>query len=289
MAAIRFFLLLVLLGGLTVLLVQNWTPVLSLVFLGGQTQALPLSIWILFSVAAGAITSIFIAICFQISSYFAQPRPKKQRRRAAKNSTRFATEEKNTNTTPNPPKTSYSYTAASSSQQTQTSVQEADGWDTATNDDWDFSEDTEPTRQDTDRKEYTDRVAADRRRSSTPQDDWEYVPQDTQQQPQDRQRSYTSDETDRPTNNEPNELKSSDRSASVYSYSAREPRNSGVGRTESVYDAEYRVLTPPYRQQNPSPPPPSNRPQNNDDDDWGFIDDEDWKVEGENDSPRPEK
>jgi len=289
MAAIRFFLLLVLLGGLTVLLVQNWTPVLSLVFLGGQTQALPLSIWILFSVAAGAITSIFIAICFQISSYFAQPRPKKQRRRAAKNSTRLATEEKNTNTTPDPPKTSYSYTAASSSRQTQTSVQEADGWDTATNDDWDFSEDTEPTRQDTDRKEYTDRVAADRRRSSTPQDDWEYVPQDTQQQPQDRQRSYTSDETDRPTNNEPNELKSSDRSASVYSYSAREPRNSGVGRTESVYDAEYRVLTPPYRQQNPSPPPPSNRPQNNDDDDWGFIDDEDWKVEGENDSPRPEK
>ena len=291
MAAIRFFLLLVLLGGLTVLLVQNWTPVLSLVFLGGQTQALPLSIWILFSVAAGAITSIFIASCFQIASYFAQPRPKKQRRRAAKTSTRFATEEKNTNKTPDPPKTSnYSYTAASSSRQTQTSVQEdADGWDAAANDDWDFTEDTQSTSQDTDRKEYTDRVAADRKRSSTGRDEWEYVPQDTEQQPQDRQKNYTSDETNRPDNNEPNEPRSSDRSDSVYSYSAREPKNSGVGRTESVYDAEYRVLTPPYKQQNPSPPPPSSRPQNNDDNDWGFVDDEDWKVEDGDDSLRPEK
>lgn len=292
MVVIRFFLLLVLLGGLTVLLVQNWIPVLSLVFLGGQTQALPLSIWILFSVAAGAITSIFIASCFQITSYFAQPRAKKQRRRAAKTSTRFAVEEKNTNKTPDPSKTNtYSYTAASSPpRQTQTSVQEdVDGWDVAANDDWDFTEDAQPTSQDTGRTEYSDRVAADRRSSSTVRDDGEYVPQQTQQQPQDRQRNYTSDETDRTVNSEPNEPKSSARSDSVYSYSAREPKNSGVGRTESVYDAEYRVLTPPYKQQNPSPPPPSSRPQSNDDDDWGFINDEDWKVEDENDSSRPEK
>ncbi|MDZ4876426.1 MAG: hypothetical protein CLLPBCKN_005846 [Chroococcidiopsis cubana SAG 39.79] len=293
MAAIRFFLLLILLGGLTVLLVQNWTPVLSLVFLGGQTQALPLSIWILFSVAAGAITSIFIASCFQIASYFAQPRAKKQRRRAAKTSTRFASEEKNPNKTPDPPKTNtYSYTA-SSPRPTQPSVQESDGWDTTANDDWNFTEDTEPATQDPpDRQEYTDRVVADRKRSSNLDDDWDYVPQDTQRQPQERQKNYASDETNRPTSNdtnEPNEPNSSDRSASVYSYSAREPKNSGIGRTESVYDAEYRVLTPPYKQQNTSSPPPSNRPQNNDDDDWGFVDDEDWKVDNEDDSSRSEK
>ncbi|MDV2995788.1 MAG: hypothetical protein N4J56_005442 [Chroococcidiopsis sp. SAG 2025] len=293
MAAIRFFLLLILLGGLTVLLVQNWTPVLSLVFLGGQTQALPLSIWILFSIAAGAMTSIFIASCFQITSYFAQPRAKKQRRRAAKTSTRFATEEKNPHKTPDPPKTNtYSYTAASSPRQTQTSVQESDGWDTTANDDWNFTEDTEPTTPAPDRQEYTDRAVADRKRSSNLDDDWDYVPQDTQRQPQEWQKNYASDETNRPTSNdanEPNEPKSSDRSASVYSYSAREPKNSGIGRTESVYDAEYRVLTPPYKQQNPSSPSPSNRPQNNDDDDWGFVDDEDWKVDNEDDSPRSEK
>jgi uncharacterized integral membrane protein len=299
MAAIRFFLLLVLLGGLTVLLVQNWTPVLPLVFLGGQTQALPLSIWILFSVAAGAITAIFIATCFQISSYFAQPRAKKSRRRAAKTvSSRSTPEEKNTDKAPDTTKTSsYSYTATSAApRQTPTSVQDdSDDWETSTDDDWDFPEVNAPkSDRHPDRREYTDRSVADRTRSSDPRDDWEYSPpKEPQPQPQVTVKNYTSSQTDNETKKETNEEpKSSDRPDSVYSYSSGEPKNSGVGRTESIYDAEYRVLTPPYKQQNPSsPPPPNNRPQNsqtNDDDDWGFIDDEDWNVDGE-DSPPPEK
>jgi len=293
MAAIRFFLLLVLLGGLTVLLVQNWTPVLPLVFLGGQTQALPLSIWILFSVAAGAITSIFIATCFQISSYFAQPRAKKPRRRAVKTASRSTAEEKNTYKAPDTTGTSsYSYTAAPPPRQTPTSVQDdSDDWETSTDDDWNFSEDT-PAKSDrnTDRTEYTDRSVADTTRSSEPRDDWEYIPQkEPQPQPQVTVKNYTNYENDNETKKEPaREPKSSDRPDSVYSYSSDEPKNSGVGRTESIYDAEYRVLTPPYKQQNPSSPPPNNRPQNNDEDDWGFIDDEDWNVDGD-DSPRPEK
>ena len=117
-------------------------------------------------------------------------------------------------------------------------------------------------------------------------DDWEYTPQEPQPQPQVTVKDYTKSEPENEIREEP---KSGDRSASVYSYSAREPKKSVIGRTESVYDAEYRVLTPPYKQQNPSPPSPSNRPQsNNDDDDWRFMDDEDWKV-GDDDSPRPEK
>ncbi len=34
-------------------------------------------------------------------------------------------------------------------------------------------------------------------------------------------------------------------SGSMYSYGYREPSGSGVGQTESVYDADYRVITPP--------------------------------------------
>lgn len=273
------------------LLVQNWTPVLSLVFLGGQTQALPLSIWILFSVAAGAITSIFITSCFQISSFFSQPRAKKQRRRATETSTRFAREANNPNKMPDPPKTStYSYTAASSPRPPQTSAPESDGWDTESNDDWDFTEDAEPTTQETDRQNYRDRAAADSKSSSNLDDNWEYVPQDTERQPQDRQRSYSS-EANRSPSNESDESESGDRSASVYSYSAGEPKNSGVGRVESVYDAEYRVLTPPYKKPNQSTPATGSRPQNqnSNDDDWTFVDDEDWKVEDKDDSSRPEK
>ena len=46
MAVIRLILLVAVLGGLTLLLVQNWSPALPLVFLGIRTQALPLAIWI---------------------------------------------------------------------------------------------------------------------------------------------------------------------------------------------------------------------------------------------------
>ncbi len=44
------------------------------------------------------------------------------------------------------------------------------------------------------------------------------------------------------------EPKTASRSGSVYSYGYREPKDKGVGKTEQVYDANYRVITPPYRQ-----------------------------------------
>ncbi|MBD2179843.1 LapA family protein [Planktothrix sp. FACHB-1355] len=73
---------------------------------------------------------------------------------------------------------------------------------------------------------------------------------------------------------------SSSKSGSVYSYSYKEPRNTGVGKTESVYDAEYRVITPPYRQ----PEPQQEESWQSDkktgrDDDWGFEDDDDFDDE----------
>ncbi|MGL6282397.1 MAG: hypothetical protein ACRC2J_08340 [Microcoleaceae cyanobacterium] len=39
--------------------------------------------------------------------------------------------------------------------------------------------------------------------------------------------------------------KSESWSGSVYSYGYREPENTGVGKTESIYDAEFRVIVPP--------------------------------------------
>lgn len=57
-------------------------------------------------------------------------------------------------------------------------------------------------------------------------------------------------------------------SDSVYSYSSQSPKNTGVGKTESIYDADYRVIIPPYQ-------PPSTNPRDNDtDDDWDFLTDE---------------
>ncbi|MFB2895300.1 lipopolysaccharide assembly LapA domain-containing protein [Aerosakkonemataceae cyanobacterium BLCC-F50] len=86
---------------------------------------------------------------------------------------------------------------------------------------------------------------------------------------------------------------SSYRSGSVYSYGYRNPSDSAVGKTESVYDAEYRVITPPYRsieteeekEDNTPEPSPSNQ-QNNNDDDWGFVDDDDWDFDDKDKNPR---
>jgi hypothetical protein len=78
----------------------------------------------------------------------------------------------------------------------------------------------------------------------------------------------TADSTSYEVNQEP---KTASKSGSVYSYSYREPSESGVGKTEAVYDANYRVITPPYQK----PPEPE------DDDDWGFEDDEEFDDESE--------
>ncbi len=246
MSAIRLILLLVVLGSLTLLLVYNWSPV-SLAFLGIRTQPLPLAIWILFSLVAGALTSLFITGCFKLSNYFAQPKPKKRRQTVASSPPRS---EAQRSSTANYTAASSSYTAASSSYKpaSESSQPKTDStpnddnsndWESGASDDWDFEEDKEDT---------------------------EKTPKSVTQDPA---RDYTNYEA----NTEP---KSGYRSGSVYSYNYREPSNSGVGRTESIYDADYRVLTPPYKQTDAS----------ENDGDWGFEDDEGWEDENKKDPPR---
>lgn len=54
----------------------------------------------------------------------------------------------------------------------------------------------------------------------------------------------------------------------VYSYSYRESDRSGAGKSETVYDANYRVITPPNSQRETTA---------SDEEDWGFEEDEeDW-------------
>lgn len=211
----RIILLLVILGGLTLLLVQNWSPVLPLVFLGVATPALPLAVWILISLAAGASTSWAIAFLLQLTNYFSQPKSSNQRQAQT------------------PPKTA-PYTASSAPPRTpppQESDRVVDDWEESADEDWNFEENV------------------DEQQSPPPEN-----VQDS--------RSYE-------VSSEP---KSSYRTGSVYSYSYREPSDSGGGRTESVYDADYRVLTPPYRE------PEKVQEQ---EEDWGFDDDE---LEDEDDN-----
>ncbi len=203
----QIILLLAILGGLALLLVQNWSPVLPLVFLGLTTPSLPLAVWIVISLAADGGTSLAIASLFNLANYFAQPKPTKKRQ---------------VKQPPRPQKSSNT----STKQSTQDNKNSADDWleDPINDEDWQYEENTQ---------------------------DSENANVSTQDS-----RSYE-------VNSEP---KSSKRQGSVYSYTYREPERSEVRKTESVYDADYRVLKPPYKSPNPA---------QDDDDDWGFDDEQD--------------
>ncbi|MBD2454667.1 LapA family protein [Nostoc sp. FACHB-87] len=231
MAVLRLILLVAILGGLTLLLVQNWSPAISLVFLGVRTQPLPLAMWILFITTAGALTSVLITTLFKLSSYFvgqSQPAPKSR-----------VTPRRVTTPRREEPQ-SQPYTPPSSSRSNQAAdSEEFDDWETSNNnDDWDFAEKSEP--------------APPPRAKTQPERDFE--PEERQPEP-----------------------KTASKSGSTYSYSYREPKNTAAGKTESVYDADYRVIIPPYKQ-------PEDEPKNtNDDDDWSFFEDDEF---GDEDKPR---
>jgi hypothetical protein len=219
MAIIRLIILITVLGGLTLLLAQNFSPTLPLIFLGVQTPAFPLAMWILFSVVAGAATSLFIGSLFGLSSYFERKQPTTAKSAPAKSA--------NTpRPTINPPP----------SGQKREFRNDTDGdWDLDGNsDDWDFEEQT--------KQKATPRSQTTQSRDS----------HDDQRQAQPKTTSSPDD--------------------SAYSYSYREPKNSGVGKTESIYDADYRVIIPPY-QPEPSNPPQKDEPKD-EDDDWGLFEED---------------
>jgi hypothetical protein len=230
MPLIRILLLLLVLAGLTLLLVQNWLPVLPLVFLGVKTQTLPLAIWILICFAAGVLTSMLIAGLFKLSNYFATPQPPKRPRDfepTQKASSTPRSEAPSSTNRPPPSNTNSNPTSAS---------------------DWD--------------------------NNPTDEDDWDIDEDATKQQNSGFRRDDIRDSTTYERQQQP---KTSSQSGSAYSYSYKEPRNSSVGKTESVYDAEYRVITPPYQQTNTV---------KQEEEDWGFEGDDDWDNEEEGSSKK---
>lgn len=215
MSLIRILLLLLVLAGLTLLLAQNWSPVLLLVFLGRRTVALPLAMWILLSLVAGVLTNALIASLFGLSNYFAAQQLLKRQRDVE------------------PPQKASSQRRkvddSASRQPSNTGSSSVSDWDAPVGDDWNLDEDVE--------------------KQSGFQDENKSATYERQQEPERKSQS-----------------------GSVYSYSYQKPK-SNAGQTESVYDAQYRVVTPPYQQTN------TVKPQ---EDDWGFEDDED---ENEDNSP----
>ncbi|MGJ5674577.1 MAG: LapA family protein [Nostochopsis sp.] len=229
MALLRLTLLVAIMGGLALLLAQNWSPILPLVFLGVQTKSLPLAMWILFSTAAGAATSVVISGLFQLSGYLAVP----QRSTSAAPKSRKTTARSDRSTQEKSADSHSSYTSPPPSATKTSSQSNADDdWDTNNNEDWDFEEDPTSSQN----TEVRDSKSYERRQEPT----------------------------------------DSFRAGSSYSYSYREPKNSGVGKTESIYDADYRVIIPPYQPSSndfTDKDNPTDKNNQVDEEDWGFLDD----------------
>lgn len=212
MAVIRWILLVTILAVLTLLLVQNWSPVLSLVFLGVRSQPLPLAVWVLLSSAAGAFTSLLVTFAWKLSNY------------QGKTKVSFFRSPLRTSSRPQPESKPKTHSSPGRFETEEPKINNFDDWETeGNNQDWDFEE----------------------KRPQTP------VAQS-------------------PSYERPQTPKTVSQSGSVYSYGYRDPKNTGVGKTESVYDADYRVIIPPYQSQTTD---------TEEDDDWGFFEDEDFQAD----------
>lgn len=295
MSVTRLVLLLAVVGALILFALQNVSPSLSLTFLGMRSQALPLSVWILLSLAAGVLTSLFIASCLLLSNSLAEQAWRNRRRPSSPNAAR------RTPNPPPPPRTpdvEPTRVWESRQMETKTTVQ-AEYYSPPPSNTQTFYQEVTATQSveaevsDRDRSlgngdEETEWVEDDTPvQSPTIDDDWENPG------PRRNHEDWDEGETasNSPTRSEvpeepqrgyetPQEPKAQSWSGSMYSYSYREPKDSGVGKTETVYDADFRVITPPFRAVPPEPVKPDrsddwgNSNKQSDDEDWGFDDDE---------------
>ncbi|NRB09047.1 MAG: LapA family protein [Richelia sp.] len=228
MATNRLIIGLAIIAIFSILLIQNWSPALSLVFLGMKTQPLPLAVWIVLTLTAGACTIWLIGTLNQLSNYLGSQKPSTYSRSTSKRPSvsadkrekvSFNTETTNrTSRAPKPP--------------TQFMEDEYE-------DDWEMN--------------YSDY-------------DWDFEESSARQRVKDYPRGTRQEYRDYQPPSPPNRSNPSD---SAYSYSSREPKNTGVGKTESIYDADYRVIIPPYQPEDQSPT------VDDDDEDWGFFEDDD--------------
>ena len=62
----RVVLPILILGGLIIFTVENWSPSVPLVLFGAKTIALPLALWVIVACLSGALTTVAIALCLRL-------------------------------------------------------------------------------------------------------------------------------------------------------------------------------------------------------------------------------
>jgi uncharacterized integral membrane protein len=284
---IRVVILLLIVAGLVIFALQNLAPI-PLVVLGIRLT-LPLAAWVLGAMAAGALTTLLLSGFSSLS-----------RSAAVRRSTQSgATRSPWSSTSPRDSGAARPRNPTGSNTADRRST---DDWETTAKDEWDeWVEDSPPRRSaSTPKTEVRDTAAEKWAAEETyqerrprwspwslgdeprPQSSRRY-PDSYEDAPRDSVRRSPIDPPVQPHRTEfetPQSPTTQQQTGSVYSYSYREPQDSPVRKpnevrkTNEVYDAEFRVLIPPYNPAAPSAPePPTPPPAAEDDDDWGLDDD----------------
>ncbi|NER06555.1 MAG: LapA family protein [Okeania sp. SIO3C4] len=200
--------LILIIVGLALFSWQNWSPNLSLTFLGLRSIPLPLSLWILGAFLAGVITYLLIYGIFGLSNYLLKKNLQPARPRSRKSHHQDRTEEVWDASQPQ---------VSSDSQSS-----------------FNLNKDSEPAKKNENYDDWQPRPPRVNR-------SWDGTTEE--QGSEEIQESVNESGTKNyETEQQP---KTGSSSGSVYSYGYRDSSNSGVGQTESVYDADYRIITPP--------------------------------------------
>lgn len=261
--AIVFF---ILVAGLVVLTIQNLSPAISLVFFGVQSLTLPLSVWLLIAIAGGVLTSIIISSLFQVSpqtSYkkVAKPKPPIKPSQSPQDSASVMEDKPESfpEITNKP--------SQGNGDDWETEVRKVgSSWNDDDNRDWEQSSPpspVKPSNKPSDKpseSESWDERTENPLNSPNTNENWQKSPSQNQEiapnatPPEPLSKNYEVEQ----------EPQKQSWSGSVYSFNYKDGNDSGVGRPESVYDADYRLINPP------SPPTQIQ----SDDEDWGFNDDD---------------
>ena len=300
MSAIRIVPVLLILGGLVLFALQNMSPALPLVILGTATQPLPLALWIGGAIASGAATTLLISAL----SGLGRPARRAPSRPAA---TQFSRNSGSASRNPFAQGGNASSKTGSASGSTSGATQLQDDWETRGQkeewDDWEepqtrsapsnfaspsASPSVSPSGSSNDpgfrnpQPEIRDRTDDDWRNWDGYEDSRRDDRRDADPEPRPRR-------TDFEVKRDP---ATRHQSGSIYSYGYNQPKNPDFEDTDSrrevperpgVYDAEYRVITPPY-----NPPEVASVPQ----DDWQAVEEEladepfGSKPDGDDNNPR---
>ncbi|MEL7036854.1 MAG: hypothetical protein AAFO04_14705 [Cyanobacteria bacterium J06592_8] len=241
MSVANLVIFLIAVAALALLVWQNLSPAVSLVFLGTQSPAFSLSFWMVMAIAVGVILALLIWGLFQMSATGSTVSRRGSPSRSPKppvqpmgfTSKPDVEPEPSYSTTPNYAKASTTSSQYTTSKATRSTTRNNDDWETEVRpipqsweeEDWGLDEEQEPA--------YS--TPSETRLEEEPLSEVFEESEESSEPEPPRRDNYEVEQ----------KPKRESWSGSVYSYGYREGGDTGVGKSESVYDADYRVITPP--------------------------------------------